>query len=330
MVKANAYGHGAFEVAKALELENADYFGVATVMEAISLREKGIKTPILLFGFFADDEIETLLKNDITLSVFDVDNLENISKIAKKIDKIAKIHIKIDTGMLRLGFKDFESELILKFFSFENIFVEGIFSHFSSADIDTEKTKKQVLIFEKTIKNIQELGYDVPVKHISATAGLMYFKEFNFDMVRAGIGLYGYYPDEKQEKNIEISPAMTVFSTIAQVKELKKSESVSYCGNFTAKQDMKIAVVTIGYADGYFRGNSEKAYFMYKGKKTPILGNICMDMCMIDVSLIENIEKGDRILVFGDGLGANVVADFTNAISYEVLCAISDRVCRIY
>ncbi|MFI3226442.1 MAG: alanine racemase [Clostridia bacterium] len=338
VVKADAYGHGMIEVARALEGQGADYFGVATALESVTLRESGIKKPILLLGFFVDDEIQDMLENDITFTIYDVETAKTVSKIAVSLDKIAKIHIKIDSGMSRLGFKyadDCEKQ-IKEIHTLPNIFIEGVFSHFAVADDDNKLdfTKKQAQNFKNIVENLRNDGISIEIAHISASGGLMYFPEFNFDMVRAGIILYGYYPSNILQKNIEVSPVMTLFSKIAQVKTLKTGESVSYGLNFTAERDMKIAVVTIGYADGYFRINSNRAYFMFKGKKVNILGNICMDMCMIDVSNVENIKKGDEIVIFGcdsgEILGADIVADFAKTIPYEVLCAVSRRVPRVY
>lgn len=337
IVKADAYGHGMIEISKVLENLGADYFGVSTFFEAINLRISGTKIPILLLGFFEYSEILELIENDITMTVFDFETAENISKISKKNNLTAKIHIKIDTGMSRLGFKfdDDFINLVRKIHSLENIFIEGIFTHFAGADdeIFTDFTTKQARDFKNIVENLKSIDIDIPLVHASASAGMLYHKDFNFDMVRTGIILYGYYPNNLC-KPIEISPVMSVFSKIIQVKSLKKGEHVSYSLNFTAKEDMKIAVVAIGYADGYFRLNSNCGYFLYKGQKVNIIGNICMDMCIIDVTNIENIKKGDDILVFGANsgqtLGADVVASFANTIPYEILCSISSRVCKIY
>lgn len=335
VVKANAYGHGIVEVAKTLN--EADYFAVATLNEAILLRLNNITQPILLLGFFDINSIDKIIENDITISIYDLETAEKISNICLKLNKTVKIHIKIDTGMSRLGFcSDCDIyNTIQKINSLNSFYIEGIYSHFAVADDDFKEveTLKQANLFADIIKKLENLGIFIEFKHISASSGIISYPQFNFNMVRAGIVLYGYNPT--LQKNIDLKPSMTVFSTIAQIKNIKKDDFISYGHTFCAKNDMKIAIVTIGYADGYFRANSNSAYILVNGKKAPIVGRICMDMCMVDISEISDTKIGDKVVIFGYFnenilLGADKVSDFSNTIPYEILCAVSSRVPRIY
>ena len=336
IIKADAYGHGILQVAQTLERAKADYFGVATLREAIRLRQSGVIAPILLLGFFEDKYIIDIIENNITLTIYDIETALNVSNIAVLMNKKAKIHIKVDTGMSRLGFFEDCVDVVKKIYNLDGIFVEGIFTHFSVADNDEKKqnTYIQAQKFENIVKTLENMQISIPIKHISASGAIIQYPEFKFNMVRAGIILYGYYPDEKINKKLDLKPAMTLFSKIAQVKSIKKGQSVSYGMNFEAPCDMKIAVVTIGYADGYLRANSNKSYILYKNKKANVIGNICMDMCMIDVSDIEDIKMGDNVVIFGHSqgniLGADTVSQFANTIPYEILCSVSKRVPRIY
>lgn len=336
VIKADAYGHGSLQVAKTLERVNADYFGVATLNEAIMLRESGISTPILLLGFFEDKYINDVIQNDITVTVYDFETAVNISDFAEKTGQTVKIHIKIDTGMSRLGFLTDDFHDILKICKFDGIFVEGIFTHFAVADCADKKenTFLQANKFSEICEKLKENQVEIPIKHVSASGAILQYDELNFDMVRAGIILYGYAPDSAINHDLKLKPAMTLLSKVAQVKCIKKGQSVSYGMNFIAPKDMKIAIITIGYADGYSRLNSSKGYFYFKNQKVNIIGNICMDMCIVDISDVENIKKGDNIVIFGNSgecvLGADEVSKFSDTIAYEILCSVSKRVPRIY
>lgn len=336
IIKADAYGHGILQVAQTLERAKADYFGVATLREAIMLRQSGIRCPILLLGFFEDKYIIDIIENNITFTIYDYETAQKVSEVAKKLDINAKIHVKIDTGMSRLGisYDDNIINEIMKINSLSNIEIEGIFTHFAVADDikKSEHTYNQAKKFKEICDILDKKGIKIELKHTSASGAIIDYPDLCFNMVRAGIILYGYYPDKDMPKKLELKPAMTLYSKIAQVKNIKKGSSVSYGMNFVAQDDMKIAVVTIGYADGYLRANSNKSYMLYKNKKVNIIGNICMDMCMIDVTDISDIKMGDDIVVFGDNinLGADTVSKFANTIPYEILCSVSKRVPRIY
>ncbi len=335
IVKADAYGHGLMQVSGALARASADYFGVATLSEAILLRQSGLDTPILLLGFFEEQYATDIIENNITTTVYEKDTAEILSKCAKKLGKIAKIHIKVDTGMSRLGFLHYENLIseICEIYNMENLELEGIFTHFSVADNPAmeEFTNNQAKRFENLCENLEKEGIFFKLKHISASSALIQYEHLRYDMVRAGIALFGYYPDENIDKTIDLEPCMTLYSRIAQVKTLKTGESVSYGRRYTADTDKKIAIVSIGYADGYFRANTNVAYMLVNGKKAKVLGSVCMDMTVIDVTDCGQVKKGDKVVVFGEnGLFANDLAEFSNTITYEVLCAVSKRVPRIY
>lgn len=338
VVKADAYGHGADKVALSLAKNKIDYFGVATSDEAMELRNIGINTPVLILGAIYNENISELIGNDITLTVFDYKTALNISNIAKKLNKIAKIHIKIDTGMTRIGFGatcDSVNE-IYKISKLDNIEIEGMFSHFAKADEeDKNPTHTQ---FEKfmSIKNkLEEIKVQIPICHICNSAGIIDFPEYQLNMVRSGIITYGHYPSEcVNHKKIKLTPAMTFKTLIANISQIEKGTSVGYGGTFTAEKSMKIATLLVGYADGYSRLLSNKADVLINGKRCRVLGRVCMDQTMVDVSDINNINLGDEVILFGKS-GNNIVtveevAKAIGTINYEVLCAVSKRVPRIY
>lgn len=339
VIKADAYGHGAVEVAKSLLFcGGADYFGVATYGEAEQLRSAGIKTPVLILGAVFDDEYAELVKDEITLTVFDFDTAKKLSDTAKKLGKTAKIHIKIDTGMARIGFLPSESavEEIVKISKLDGIEIEGMFSHFAKADeADKLPTKKQ---FEKFmfIKNeLLNRGIKIPICHICNSAGIIDFPEYHLDMVRSGIITYGHYPSEFVNKDkLVLQSAMSFKSRVVHVKTIEKGTSVSYGGTFTAKEKMKIATVSAGYADGYSRLLSNKADVIINGERCRVLGRVCMDQFMVDVTPLKNINLGDEVILFGKS-GNNTVtveetAEIIGTINYEVLCGLSRRVPGVY
>ncbi len=340
VVKADAYGHGALEVSLAALNSGADELGVATLEEAVYLRNSGIDAPILILGIIFDDEIENLIKFDITATVTSYDYALNISNEAKKQNKTAKIHIKLDTGMSRIGYtsdSDYVAE-IKKIALLPNIYIEGIFSHFSKADEENiEYTEIQFDRFVKMCGKLEENGIKIPVKHISNSAGIMRNKKYHLDMVRLGISLYGQFPSdifEKEKFDIKLLPAMTLKSRVAFVKEVPKNVHIGYNGTFVTNKTTMIATVAIGYADGYSRSLSNKGYAIVKGKICKIIGNVCMDQLMLDVTGIKDIKFGDEVILFGSFgntiINVDDVAALINTNSYELLCHIGKRVPRIY
>ncbi len=339
VIKADAYGHGAVEVAQSLLFDGgADYFGVATYGEAEQLRRAGINTPVLILGAVFDDEYAELVKDDITLTVFDFDTAKKLSDTAKKLGKTAKIHIKIDTGMARIGFFPSEEavEEIIKISKLDGIEIEGMFSHFAKAD-EADKMPTRVQ-FEKFmfIKNeLLKRGIKIPICHICNSAGIIDFPEYHLDMVRSGIITYGYYPSDFVNKDaLKLESAMSFKSRVVHIKTVEKGTSVSYGGTFTAKEKMKIATVSAGYADGYSRLLSNKADVIINGVRCRVLGRVCMDQLMIDATHLKNINLGDEVILFGKS-GNNKVtveetAEIMGTINYEVMCGLSRRVPGVY
>lgn len=338
VVKADAYGHGFFEAAKTMHENGADAFAVATFEEAKLLRDKGFHEVILILGrvdtLFAKD----MIKYDISATVFDLEFAKALSDAAVSMNKKARIHIKLDTGMSRIGFDCGMDgvEEIVKICSMPNIAAEGIFSHFACADeADRSMSDRQFSAFQKMIDALKARGITFEYAHICNSAGIMEFPEYHLTMVRPGIILYGCYPSEAVHKErLLLKPAMTVKARITRIDTKPAGTAISYGATFTTKKETKIATVSIGYADGYFRSLSDKAYMTVAGVKVPVVGRICMDQCMIDVSSVNNITVGDEVIVFGNG-GDNSetaasLADSAGTINYEILCAVGNRTPRIY
>lgn len=336
VVKTDAYGHGYEECCKTLLECGTDAFAVATVSEAKQVRKVCPDTPILILGTVQKDDMAELIRYDIMPSVSDTDSAEELSKEAEKSGKRVKIHIKTDTGMSRLGFAAGNSSTvadILKISKLPNIEIDGIFSHFACADEENpDYTRMQFDKFLHLIKELEEAGVKIPVKHIANSAAIMMYPEMQLDMVRPGIILYGYYPsDEVDKTRLSIKPVMTVKSRITLIKETEKGVGVSYGKEYITDKPTKIATVPIGYGDGYLRALKNKAKMEFDGGLFNVIGRICMDQCMIDVTNVNNIDTGDEVTVFGNGqITADSIAKWLGTISYEVLCLVAARVLRIY
>lgn len=341
VVKADAYGHGVREVTKTLLENGADRLAVATADEAIQLRDEGFNVPILILGYVLSDDIERLIKADITLTVFDLEQAKIISEKASILRKGCKIHIKLDTGMSRIGYvctddEDGIIDSIGQISRLPGIEIEGIFSHFAKADeTDPSYTHLQFGRFEKIIKRLEQSGIHIPIKHICNSAGILLYPEYHLDMVRSGIITYGLAPsDEVDISDTGLMPAMEFKATVVNVKTISADTPVSYGGKFVAKAGSRIATISAGYADGYSRVLSNKAQVLIKGHKADVAGNVCMDQFMVDVSEIENINIGDEVILFGSD-GNNIitvesVASIIGTISYETVCVVGKRVPRVY
>ncbi|MDO4618754.1 MAG: alanine racemase [Clostridia bacterium] len=339
VVKADAYGHGVYEASKVFISGGADCLAVACLSEAKQLRKEGIDVPILILGAIGIDETDEIVEYDITSAVFSYETAKALSESAQKLNKTATIHIKIDTGMSRIGIlagdrdADGISE-IKKIASLPNIYIEGIFSHFSTSDeLDGEYTKKQFDIFLSFTEKLEKEGISIPVKHIANSAAIISYPEMHLNMVRAGIVLYGLYPsDDVDKERLPLIPAMSFKSRITMVKEMPKGRGVSYGKEYITEGTEKIATVPVGYADGYTRNIAKKgSLLLSNGKTAKIIGRICMDQCMIDVTNVNNISAGDEVTLFGDSvITADDVAKWSDSINYEVVCLISKRVPRVY
>lgn len=339
VVKADAYGHGAVKIAEVLEKEGADYLAVACIDEAVTLRNAGIKLPILILGITDPKYTDVLIENNITQAVGSLENAAKMSGIAAKMGKTAKIHLKVDSGMGRVGFTchsghDPLSEMV-QAANMPNLDVEGIFTHFAVSDeLGDEYTNMQFDAFCSIISRIEEaLGRRLAIHHCTNSGAMINYDWAYMDMVRPGIALYGCYP-AAEKGNIDLKPVMQVKSRIAQIKDFEEGNTISYGRTYTVKEPRKIAIVPIGYADGLHRVLSGKIEMLVCGKRVKQVGRICMDMCMIDVTDVPEAKVGDIVTVFGrDGDGFIPVeeqAEKAGTISYELLCAVSPRIPRVY
>ena len=338
VVKADAYGHGFLEVAKTLLENGADRLAVAVLQEGKQLRSRGVTVPILILGASGEEAVEDLINFDITPSVFTYEFSKALSYEAERKEKVTKIHIKIDTGMSRIGFLAGENneeivDEIIKISKLPYIEIEGIFSHFATSDeYDKSYTLLQYGRFMDVCNRLEEKGLNIPIKHICNSAGIMMYPEMHLDMVRPGVILYGMYPsDEVDKSRLDLIPAMTLKSTITHIKEVEPGRGVSYGKEYITDKKTKIATVPIGYADGYLRKLAKHGKMIVDGVKVPIIGRICMDQCMIDVTNVHNIDKGDEVIIFGrEGVTVDDLAEWLETINYEVSCVIGKRIPRIY
>ena len=337
VVKANAYGHGAVEIAKFLEYKDIDYLSVARIEEALELRQHNIKKPILCMGATNIDFLEDAILNNITLTVFDIDTAYLINKKAIEINAMAKIHIKINTGMNRIGFKPSDKSVdeIININTLKNIEIEGIFTHFAKADeSDKTDTYKQVEIFKNVVDKLESMGIKFELKHVSNSASIIDLKEFGFNMVRAGIAMYGMYPSN-EVCNLPLKPLLKLKTKVVDSKIISQGESVSYGYNFTANEDCQILTLSIGYADGFPRTQKNGIVIINDNnilKSAKVVGNICMDQCMVKVDDLNLIPTNSEVYVINemDNITAEDVAKRIGTINYEITCMISRRVSRIY
>lgn len=338
VIKADGYGHGAKHITDTLLKNGADRFAVAVLDEALELRESGVEEPILVLGYTPPEKVKDIVKYDIHQAVYSYELAESISKEAVKQNKKAKIHIKIDTGMGRIGLKpDEDSVNMIKEISIlPNLVMEGIFTHFAIADEkDKNYTMEQFKKFTWICKRLEEEGVKINVRHCGNSATIIDLPEMHMDMVRAGIILYGLMPSQDVElEKINLKQVMSLKARVTHVKEIEKDESVSYGRKFIASKKSKIASLPLGYADGYTRMLSGKAEALIKGVRVPIVGRICMDQCMIDVTGIDDVKVGDEVVLFGEQKGSFIsideLAEKLGTINYEIVCMIGKRIPRVY
>jgi alanine racemase len=337
VVKADAYGHGAVEISKKALKSGADRLSVAIIDEAVELRKAGLKdTPILILGWTPKEQYRKIIKYDLVQTIYDYQNALSLNNIAKKLDKNAKIHIKIDTGMSRLGIKPEKGlSFVKKVNKLSNIIIEGIYTHFSSADeSDKEFTFKQYDIFKKLISKLEKNEINIPVKHVSNSAAFLDIPELQMDMVRIGIISYGLWPSQKVKRRINLKPVMSLKSRLAHFKTVEKGTPISYGRTFKTDKKSKIGTIPLGYADGYNRLLSSGFEIIINGKRVPIVGRICMDQFMVDLSSVENVEKGDIVTLIGEDNGEKITADEMaeklETINYEVVSSFTKRLPRIY
>lgn len=337
IIKADAYGHGAVEVARTLD-DVADAYGVAILEEGIELRQARIDKPVLILGYTPKALYPAMIKHDIATAVFTWKMAQEISQTAEALGRTARIHIKLDTGMSRIGFKqDDESlETICRIAKLPNISIDGCFTHFARMD-ETDKTwaLKQFERYQDFVKRLEEAGVTFPVKHVSNSAGIIEMPQVNLDMVRDGIAVYGMYPSEEVDKSkILLRPAMELKAYVSYVKTLEPGVQISYGGTFTTTRETRVATVPVGYADGYPRALSGKGHVLIHGQYAPILGRVCMDQFMVDVTDIPDVTQGDDVTLVGrDGDGyisIEEVANMAYSFNYEFVCDVGKRVPRVY
>ncbi len=343
VVKADAYGHGAVQVAHAL-YDLVDAYAVAIVEEGVELRRSGITQPILTLGFTDPALAKLAILNDISMAAFRLDTVEEYDRIAAELGKKAKIHIALDTGMSRIGYlcsteEEIQNSIseIIKISKLENVYIEGMFTHFSKAD-EADKTfaRNQYARYMRFSEALHEQGIEIPVKHVCNSAGVIDIPEGDLDMVRFGITTYGMYPtDDVTKERLPVTPAMELKTMISFIKTLPKGVGIGYSGTYVTERETRLATLPVGYGDGYPRGLSNAGRVLIHGKSAPIRGRICMDQCMIDVTDIPEAREGDIVTLMGrdgdDFISAEEIgATVGNSFHYEVVCDISKRVPRVY
>ena len=338
VVKADAYGHGALDVSKTLVENGATKLAVAVITEAMELRHGNINTPIMILGYTPLEFAADLINYDIEQTIFDLEYATKLSEIALNLGKKAKVHVALDTGMGRIGFLINDNSLneILKISSLKGLEVVGIFTHFATADeSDKNYSNKQYKKFTDFNEKLVSKGVNISLKHVSNSGAIIDMPNTYLDGVRAGIVLYGYYPSEDVLKqNLDLKKAISIKTQVAHVKILDKNEYGSYGRKFKTERKSIIATLPIGYADGYSRALTGKAKVIINGKFAPVVGTICMDQCMIDVTDIGDVHVGDEVIVLGKDkdlkFDADDMAKAMGTINYEVLCMIKQRIPRVY
>ena len=338
VIKADGYGHGAVRLAEILENREEIWgYAVATAEEGKELRKAGMKKPILILGYVFPEDYKMLIRQDIRPAVFTLEMAQELSEEALRAGKKAKIHIKLDTGMSRIGFQCSEqsADQIAQIHQLPHIVIEGIFTHFAKADEEDKTfTRNQMHQYGKMIDMLKERKIEIPIHHVSNSAGIVDLPGYNLDMVRAGIILYGLWPSDQVEmENIDLKPLMTLKSHVVHVKELEEGRTVSYGGTYRAEGTRRIATVTVGYGDGYPRSLSNKGYVLIHGQKAPVRGRICMDQFMVDVTEIDNVKTGDPVILLGCDGDAQItmeeLGELSGRFNYEFACDLGKRIPRV-
>lgn len=338
VVKANAYGHGAEQVAHVALENGASWLAVARVNEGVALRQAGISAPILILGYTPPKNYGSLLAYDLTQTVYSLKMAQDISHLAAQANKKIAVHIKVDTGMGRLGFIPNKNSVkdITAIAALPNVNVEGIFTHFASADsLDKTYAFKQLQKFTELLDLLSEEGVHFRYRHAANSAAIIDLPESHFDLVRAGIALYGYYPSgEVRRDRVSLKQAMSVKTMVAHVKQVPSGTGISYGVTYITSRDTVVATIPVGYADGYSRLLSSRGGVLIHGQRARVIGRICMDQFMVDVGHIPDVDTGDEVIIMGnqgkETISADEIADKIGTISYEVLCMVSARVPRYY
>ncbi|MCK8827610.1 alanine racemase [Natroniella acetigena] len=337
VVKADAYGHGLVEVAKTVLEEGADRLAVAILDEAIQLRKAGLtEVPILILGWTPPELASEVVKYDLIQTVYDQQLATSLTTAAQDLNQEAKLHLKVDTGMGRVGLQPKEvMEFMAGITKLDSLVVEGIYTHFAVADKeDKTYTYQQLNKFEQLIKDLEDQGIEIPIKHSANSAAFLDLPETYFNMVRLGIITYGLWPSSEVEQRIDLRAGMRLKARIAHLKEVPAGTDISYGRTYKTTAQQKIATLPLGYEDGYSRLLSSNSQVLVKGKRVPVVGRICMDQLMIDVTEVDGVEVGDEVTLIGqdgeDEITVTEVADRIGTINYEVVCMISKRIPRVY
>ncbi len=338
IVKANAYGHGSGPVARRALDAGADYLGVALLSEAVELREYGLKCPILILGYTPEAEYAVVINNNLTQTIYTYDQAELLSQAAKILKSSAKIHLKIDTGMGRIGFQPDKQavEIIKSIAQLPALEIEGVYTHLAKADArDKSYSHLQLMKFLWVCRAIEKAGIKVAIKHAANSAAIIDLPEAHLNMVRPGIILYGLYPSEDVDMaRVDLHQAMSLKTRIVHLKKVREGTCIGYGCSYTTRKTAKIATLPLGYADGYCRLLSNQGVALVRGQRVPVVGRICMDQCMIDVSEVDGAAPGDEVVLFGNqGEGfitIDEIARQIGTINYEVVCMVSYRVPRKY
>ena len=339
VIKTDGYGHGAVPIARMIQPEDYIWgFAVATMTEAMILRKNQITKPVLILGYTFEEDYEDLIRYEIRPVVFKLDMAKELSQAAVQLKKTLSIHIGLDTGMSRIGFSDTEESIktIREIASLPGIRIEGMFTHFAKADeLDKAPANRQFERYMHFAHSLEEAGVAIPLKHVSNSAALMELADMNLDLVRAGISIYGIYPSEEVSRDsMKLTPAMSLHSRIVYIKEIETGTQISYGGTFTAPHPMRIATIPVGYGDGYPRMLSNKGFVLIREKRARILGRICMDQFMVDVTDIPEAQELDEVVLVGrqgnEEITVDELGDLCGRFSYEFICDIGKRVPRIY
>ena len=335
ILKANAYGHGLITIAKHLQKLRADYLGVAFLEEGILLRESGIDIPILVLGGILGNQVPEFLKYNLTITASSIEKLDFISDAATTLGVKAKVHLKIDTGMERLGVHYYNAnKFIEKAFSYKNIVVEGLFSHFAdSANPDLSYSRLQLERFNDTVNFAKKSGYEIPLKHISNSGGILQLPEADFDLVRPGILLFGVYPSDEVKKTVAVTPALTWKSRVVYFKVIKPNHPVGYGMQWESDKQIRAVTVPVGYGDGYFRSMTGKAQVLINGKRYPVIGRISMDQIVVNIGN-DSAYNNDEVVLVGkqndEEITVSDLSEWADTIPYEILTNINTRVPRVY
>lgn len=337
VVKADGYGHGDIAVAKAIG-HLVDGYAVATLDEAVNLRLNNVSKPILILGYVNPEGYENLIRHEIDAVVFDYETACELEEVAEKLGMTAFCHIKVDTGMHRIGLEpnDNGREIVRKIAKLSHVEMRGIFTHFATADEkDKTSAKKQLDIYNEFVNSLEEEGIRFSVRHCSNSAAIIDMPQANEDAVRLGIALYGMYPSEEVDfSKVKLTPALELKSTVAMVKRLPAGEKISYGGTFTTERETILATIEAGYGDGYPRALSNKGYVLLHGKKAPICGRVCMDQFMVDVTDIPDVKRGDVVTLVGKdgdaGISVEEIAALAGTFNYEFVCDLGKRIPRNY